>query len=297
MVKKPVFKTYQPTQAFLFPPSLEELIDANHPVRTVAEVIDQINIDELMKRYKGGGASSYHPRMLLKVLVYAYIKNIYSSRKIEASCKENIHFMWLAGMNKPDHHTINRFRTERLRLVVKEVFAQVVLLLSDAGHLTIREVFTDGTKMEANANRYTFVWGKAIKNNRERIKEQIKELWSYSQRVASEELKDDTPPDFDKINSTQVKETIERINEALKDKPVSKEVKSKLNYAKRNWAEKLDQYEEQEQILAGRNSYSKTDKDATFMRMKDDHLGTGQLKPAYNLQISRDYKIVCVNVQ
>jgi transposase len=292
MVKKPVFKTYQPTQAFLFPPSLEELIDANHPVRTVAEVIDQINIDELMKRYKGGGASSYHPRMLLKVLVYAYIKNIYSSRKIEASCKENIHFMWLAGMNKPDHHTINRFRTERLRLVVKEVFAQVVLLLSDAGHLTIREVFTDGTKMEANANRYTFVWGKAIKNNRERIKEQIKELWSYSQRVASEELNDDTPPDFDKINSTQVKETIERINEALKDKPVSKEVKSKLNYAKRNWAEKLDQYEEQEQILAGRNSYSKTDKDATFMRMKDDHLGTGQLKPAYNLQISTNNQFI-----
>ena len=286
MAAKPVFKTYQPTQAFLLPPSLDELIDQRHPVRTVAQVIDQIDTSALMKKYKGGGASSYHPSMLLKTLVYAYISNIYSSRKIEAACKENIHFMWLAGMNKPDHHTVNRFRSERLRHVLQEVFSQVVLLLADAGQLSLKEVFTDGTKIEANANRYTFVWGKAIKNSRERIKTQLKELWAYSQKVAAEELTDDTPPDFDKIDSTQVKEAIDRINESIRDKPVSKEVKAKLSYAKKNWADKLDQYEAQEQILAGRNSYSKTDKDATFMRMKEDHMGNGQLKPGYNLQIS-----------
>ena len=292
MAAKPVFKTYQPTQAFLLPPSLDELIDPQHPVRVVAQVIDQIDIDALMKKYKGGGASSYHPRMLLKTLVYAYISNIYSSRRIEAACKENIHFMWLAGMNKPDHHTVNRFRSERLRHVLQEVFSQVVLLLAEAGHLSLKEVFTDGTKMEANANRYTFVWGKAIKTSRERIKTQLKELWAYTQKVAAEELSDDTPPDFDKIDSTQVKETIDRINEAIKDKPVSKEVKAKLGYAKKNWAGKLDQYEAQEQILAGRNSYSKTDTDATFMRMKEDHMGNGQLKPGYNLQISTNNQYI-----
>ncbi len=185
MAIKPVFKNYQPTQAFLLPPSLDELIDEQHPVRVVAQVIDQIDIDALMKKYKGGGASSYHPRMLLKTLVFAYISNIYSSRKIEAALKENIHFMWLAGMNKPDHHTVNRFRSERLRHVLQEVFSQVVLLLADAGHLSLKEVFTDGTKIEANANRYTFVWGKAIKTSRERIKTQLKELWAYTQKVAA----------------------------------------------------------------------------------------------------------------
>lgn len=292
MAIKPVFKKYQPTQAFLLPPSLDELIDAQHPVRTVAQVIDQIDIDALTKKYKGGGASSYHPRMLLKTLVYAYISNIYSSRKIEAACKENIHFMWLAGMNKPDHHTINRFRSERLRHMLQEVFSQVVLLLADAGHLSLKEVFTDGTKIEANANRYTFVWGKAIKTSRERIKTQLKDLWAYTQKIAAEELTDDTPPDFDKIDSTQVKETIDRINEAIKDKPVTKEVKAKLNYAKKNWADKLDQYEVQEQILDGRNSYSKTDHDATFMRMKDDHMKNGQLKAGYNLQISTNNQYI-----
>src|SRR5215217_137826 len=124
MPVKPVFKKYQPTQAFLLPPSLDELISEQHPVRVVARVIDQIDIDTLLKKYKGGGASSYHPRMLLKTLVYAYICNIYSSRKIEAALKENIHFMWLSAMNTPDHHTINRFRSERLRHVVQEVFSQ-----------------------------------------------------------------------------------------------------------------------------------------------------------------------------
>ena len=103
------FKAYQQQQAMLLPPSLDELIAGDHPVRIINQVLDKIDIDPLVKKYKGGGSSSFHPRMLLKVLVYAYINNTYSSRKIEAALKENIHFMWLSGMSKPDHNTINRF--------------------------------------------------------------------------------------------------------------------------------------------------------------------------------------------
>ena len=124
----------------LLPRSLEELIDKNHPVRIVNQVIDRIDIDPLLKKFKGGGTSSYHPRMLLKVLVYAYLNNTYSSRRMEAALKENIHFMWLAGMNKPDHNTINRFRGDRLKDVLKTVFSQVVLLLSEAGHLSLKDI-------------------------------------------------------------------------------------------------------------------------------------------------------------
>ena len=289
---KAVFKTYSQSQAFLLPPSLDELIAQNHPVRTVNEVIDKIDTDSLLKQYLGGGVSAYHPRMLLKVLVYAYLSNIYSSRKIEAACKENIHFMWLSGMNKPDHHTINRFRFERLKNVLHEVFSQVVLLLEESGIITLKEVFTDGTKIEANANRYTFVWAKSIKTNTERIKKQINELWVYSQKVAAQEGQDPTPPDFDNIDSQKITQTIEKINEAIKDKPVSKEIKQKLNYAAKNWPDTLDRYEAQMQILAGRNSYSKTDTDATFMRMKEDHMRNGQLKPGYNLQISTNNQFI-----
>src|ERR1035437_4460899 len=97
------FKAYLQHQAMLLPPSLDELIAQGHPVRVVNQVLDKIDIDPLLKKYKGGGSSSFHPRMLLKVLVYSYINNTYSSRKIEAALKENIHYMWLSGMSTPDH--------------------------------------------------------------------------------------------------------------------------------------------------------------------------------------------------
>ncbi len=279
-MSKPIFKTYQQNQVFLFPPNLEDMIDANHPVRVVSEVIDRIEMDLIIKKYKGGGTSSYHPRMLLKVLIYGYLNNVYSSRRIEASVKENIYFMWLAGMQQPDHHTINRFRSERLRNILREVFAQVVLLLVDSGQVSLQEIYTDGSKIESVANRYTFVWGKSIKTSRERIKQQLRELWKYTQKVAAAEKGDDTPPDFEKIDSKNVKETIDKIDTALKDiEEVDSKVKQKLNYAKKHWPAKLKEYAKQEKILAGRNSYSKTDTGATFMRMKEDHMLNGQLKP------------------
>ena len=283
---KVVFKNYTPNQILLLPPSIEELIEANHPVRIVNQVIDQINIDPLLKKYKSGGTSSYHPRMMMKVLVYAYLSNVYSSRKMEAALKENIHFMWLSGMSKPDHNTLNRFRSERLKEVLKEIFAQVVRMLIDSGHVGLQEVYTDGTKIEANANRYTFVWGNSIKYNKQKIEKQLEELWGYAETVSKEELKDQVPTDFAPVSATKVKETIDKIDKALEGKKIDKKVRQKLTYAKKNWPATIDKYKEQEHILDGRNSYSKTDKDATFMRMKEDHMRNGQLKPAYNLQLS-----------
>jgi transposase len=290
--KKVAFKAYSQHQAMLLPPSLDELIAADHPVRIVNAVLNKIDIEPLLKKYTGGGAGSFHPRMLLKVLVFAYINNTYSSRKIEAALKENIHYMWLSGMSTPDHNTINRFRSDRLKEVLRQVFTQVVLLLAEEGLLNIKELYTDGTRIEANANRYTFVWGKAIKTSRERIKTQLDELWQYAQNIAAAELPDTDPSGFDKIDADKVEKTIEQINEVLKDKPVSKSVKQKLNYARNNWSANLKKYEQQEKILGERNSYSKTDNDATFMRMKEDHMLNGQLKPAYNLQISSNNQYI-----
>ncbi len=231
---KVVFKDYINNQPLLLPPSIDELIEVNHPVRTVNAVIDSIDLSQLIKAYKGGGTSSYHPRMLLKVLVYAYLCNTYSSRKIEEGLKSNIHFMYLAGMQQPDHNTINRFRGERLKEVLKTIFSQVVQLLSQSGHLSLKEVYTDGTKIEANANRYTFVWGNSIKYNKSKMEIQLKELWAYTEQIAAEEIKDTAPIGFKEISPEELTKTIEKIRAILKDKEeVPNKVKQKVNYIKR----------------------------------------------------------------
>ena len=287
-----VFKDYSPKQNLLFPPNLEELISENHPVRVVNRIIDGINIDGLLSSYKGGGTSSYHPRMLLKVIIYAYLRNIYSSRNIEDALKENIHFMWLSGMSRPDHNTIFRFRSKRLKEQIKKIFTQVVELLVSEGQISLKEAYIDGTKIEANANRYTFVWGNAIKSSKEKIQKQLKDLWVYVEKVYKDEEKELNTPDFEEITPEKVDKAIEQINEALKDKKISKEIKQKLRYASQNWPDKLKEYQEKEEILEDRSSYSKTDQDATFMRMKDDHMQNGQLKPGYNVQISTNNKFI-----
>jgi len=282
-----VFKDYTPNQEMLLPPSLEELIEANHPVRVVNDVIDRIHVAPLLKAYKPGGTSVYHPRMLLKVLVYGYLTNLYSSRKMEAALKENIHFMWLVAMNRPDHNTIARFRSERLKDTLRQVFGQVVELLVEEGLVSIKNLYTDGTQIEANANKYTFVGGRAIQTSKARIAKQLDELWDYTQKLAEEELAEADKPDFKAVDKEKVSQTIEKIDKALENKAVSKKVKQKLNYAKKNWPDKLEEYAEKEAIMGdNRNSYSKTDPGATFMRMKEDHMLNGQLKPGYNLQIS-----------
>lgn len=280
-----VFKDYNPTQLMLLPSSLEELIPLNHPGRTVNQIIERIDLTSVYALYSENGSSSYHPKLLLKILVYGYLENCYSSRKLEKAIRENIVYMWLAGMQRPDHHTINRFRSERLRGVIGDIFAQVVLLLHEEGLLDIKEVYTDGTKIEANANRYTFVWGKAVTKSKERISAQLKELWEYAGSVASAELGTEET-DFVNPSPQKVTQTVEKINRALEGKTVDKKVKQKLNYARKNWPAKLEEYARKQEVLGERNSFSKTDPDATFMRMKEDHMKNGQLKPAYNLQLS-----------
>jgi len=290
---KVVFKQDLQNQGTLIPLDLNDLVAADHPVRIVNAVLDKVDISPIIKQYRPGGTSSYHPRMLLKLIVFAYINNVYSSRKIEEAARQNINYMWLAGMRKPDHNTINRFRGERLQKTLKPIFNQVVLLLCEEGLLNMKDLYTDGTKIEANANRYTFVWGKAIKTSRERISTQLDELWRYALGVAASELDDTDPSGFKKITPEKVNKTIDVINAALKDKAVDPKVRQKLNYAKKRWPEALAKYDQQEQVIgSNRSSYSKTDPDATFMRMKEDHMRNGQLKPAYNVQISTNKQFI-----
>jgi transposase len=291
--RQPNFKPYQQQQLMLLPPSLEELVPKGHVVRVVDDVINKISLEPLNAAYYLTGPASYHPQMLLKVLVFGYMSNIYSSRKLEAACKESIYFMYLSSMSFPDHNTINRFRGVRLKDTFRTIFEQVVTLLAQEGYLSIEEVFTDGTKIEANANKYTFVWKKAIATSKEKMKKQLADIWAYAQSVAAAEDNLPEPPDLTTINKEKVQDTVDTLNQVLgKKQNIDKKMKAKLGYVTKHYPANIARYEQQEAILGERNSYSKTDPDATFMKLKEDHMRNGQLKPAYNVQISTSNQFI-----
>lgn len=287
------FKDYNQQQNWLLPPSIEEMIPPDHPVRIVNGVIEHLDIQPLIKAYSKDGQPSYHPKMMLKVMVYAYMDNTYSSRKIEKAMRENINFMWLTNKQVADHNTIARFRSNKLKGVFKDIFKQVVLLLAQEGLVTLKEVYTDGTKIESVAGRYTFVWGNAIKTRKGKMMQQLEEMWEYAQGIADDEDRDPTPTDFKKVEKEKVEKTARKIDKILKGNDrASSKAKAKARYIVKNFAANLEKYERQEKLLGNRSSYSKTDPDATFMRMKEDHMNNGQLKPGYNVQISSEHQFI-----
>ncbi len=151
------FKTYCQNQPFLLPPNIEEMIPEGHVVKVMNKIIDKMNISEIINTYKGGGTTAYHPVMMLKVVIYGYMEGVYTSRKIGKALKENINFMWLSGMQRPNFRTINEFRSNRLKRTIKEIFKEVVKVAMELGLVDLEKMFVDGTKIEANANRYKIV--------------------------------------------------------------------------------------------------------------------------------------------
>lgn len=286
------FKSYDQHQMQLLPPSLEELIPGADPVRLVSAVVDRLKLTKLENGYKKLGCSAYHPRMMIKVIIYAYLRNTYSSRRIEDFVANDIRFMWLAGMQRPDHNTINIFRSSKLNGTLKDIFAQIVGMMVDEGLVSLERVYTDGTKIESAAGRYTFVWGKSVKKKSEKIAAQINELWDYARSVTDCEMRDHTPIAAAEVTSERIEGLVGDIQAALDGKPADKKVKAKLTRVKKDWKRQLEQAESDAQAIGDRGSMSRTDPDATFMRMKEDHMGNGQLKPGYNTQISTENGIV-----
>lgn len=175
-MKKQVYKPYHQNQPMLFPLNLEEMVPKEHLVRRIDEIIDEIDTSALDKQYKGGGTSAYHPVMMLKVVLYAYSQRIYSSRRIAKALRENIPMLWLSRMNQPDFRTVNRFRSEILRETIEGLFVQIVEELLELGLVDFEQYFVDGTKMEANASKYSFVWKKSTENYKAKLHENVKQL-------------------------------------------------------------------------------------------------------------------------
>lgn len=327
---KITFKTEQQNQLWLMPPSLDELLAENHLVRTLNKVIDRIDMTAFVKECKGGGASTFHPRVLLKAVIFAYVEGIYSSRKIEKALKENIAFMWLCGLLKPDHNTINRFRNGALKDTIKSVFGQVLLMLVAEKMVNLNRYHVDGTKMESVANKYTFVWQKNVARHKSKLIEKISAIMEdLEERIEKAESDEGTDGDEGgSISSEKLDAAVEEINEGIESlqekeekcgrkegiidsksvedtvKKLQEEASKIVNATLKKTIDKkskelinkllpkLKEYESHEDNLAGRNSYSKTDIDATFMRMKDDRMQNGQLKPAYNIQLGTENQFI-----
>lgn len=299
MPGKVSFKKYEMGQALLLPPSLEELIPTNHLVRVVNKVIEGMDLTSLLKEYKGGGNSSYHPKMMLKTIIYAYTQKLYSCREIAKAMRENIHFMWLSADNRPDFRTINRFRL-KLKTVITEIFFNVVHFLEENNLIQFKNYFLDGTKIEANANKYSFIWKKSTNRYKENLKKNVRELLKDIEKYNDAENKKYGDKDLEElgedteITSEMLKETITKINQALeKSHPGKKKVlKKAARKIEKDFLPRLKKYEDYEKTLGDRNSFSKVDHDATFMRMKDDHMRNGQLKAAYNIQIGTENQFI-----
>lgn len=277
-------------QNLLLPPSLDELVPENHMVRVVDAVIDRLDISDILSTYRGGGNSAFNPKMMLKVLVFAYLSNVYSSRRIEELLKRDIYFMWLAGMKRPDFRTINYYRGKRLKEGFDTVFTQAVRLLHEEGFVSLKVQYIDGTKIESVANKYTFVWRGSVEKYDARLKAKTEDLLRQIEQNHAIENQENPVPE--ELTAEEVAKRVERIKEKVDADNLGKEERKALKQIETDSVPRMNRYREQLETMGSRNSYSKTDPDATFMRMKEDAMLNGQLKPGYNVQISTENQFI-----
>lgn len=291
------FRSYDPDQTLLFPQRIDRDIPKDDPVRILKSVIESLDLSGFKKLYHERGRSPYHPKMMLMVILYSYMNNVYSCRKIEKLLYRDIYYIWLSGYQKPDFATINRFRN-RVKNEIGHIFTLLVLILVKKGFVTLEVEYLDGTKIESKANKYTFVWRKSVERNREKLLEKIRVLLQQ----INEQMAQDKAADVDTLELTpqtlceiskEFKEALGSAPEAkTKEEKAAQRGKNKMFKELERHGEKLAEYNSRLEQMEGRNSISKTDPSATFMRMKEDAMCNGQTKPGYNLQISSENQFI-----
>lgn len=296
ITSKAVFKQYEPSQSLLLPPSLEDLIPAHHLVRVVSNVIDRMDINSIINKYKGGGTSSYHPRMLLKVLLYGYCMKIYTGRKLSKALREDVNFMWLAAYNRPDFRTLNLFRSGLLKDTIEDIFKSMLVFLMDQGYIKFEHYFCDGSTFGANANRHKMVWKKNAVRYREATEQKCMELFKEIEQLNTTEERAYGNKDLEETGTHSNTDIEEQIAvqvghlDNIINWPELKAVKRRARTIKKEleqhqWA--INKYERQQQVSGQRSGYSKTDEDATAMKMKND-----EILPAYNVLIGTEDQFV-----
>ena len=298
-INKILQKDYTLTQGFYqlkLPLNIDYIIPDNDSVRLLSQFVEEMDISDLLGTYFRVRKNTATPRQMLKIMIYAYMNKCYSSRDIETACHRDVNFMYLLEDSPaPDHATIARFRTLHFAPNAKRIMADVSNFLYELGEISGETIFIDGTKIEANANKYTFVWKKAVTKNLAKLLDKIASFVAdcenqYSIKIAYQ----------NKVSLHQIKKLRKKLYRIKKEEnitfvhgigrrktPLQKDIEQLEGYIS-----KLKEYTVKLHNCGSRNSYSKTDHDATFMRMKEDAMQNGQLKPAYNLQHGVDSEYI-----
>lgn len=310
-------------------------LPANDPVYTLKKVMEKMNFSRLLGRYSKLGRKGYNPIMLFAVLVYASIRGVRSVDRIVQLCERDIGFMWLSQGEKPRRDTFYEFINNKLdEETLEDLHYQFIRLLVKEGLVTLEKLFIDGTKIEANANRYTFVWRGSVNYRLAGLLDRIESVYArynelllnhgYSSKYKlplmdmfiiegmdvvrdvikknrtrkannKKKLSNNTLIEIDNMSPFELLRMQVNLTELAKNEGIlftlgkgqKKTEIQKIHEELEELGVRLLKYKEAFEIMgADRNSYSKTDLEATFMRMKDDHMRNGQLKPAYNLQIA-----------
>jgi transposase len=295
-----LFKQYDQQQIFLLPPSLDELIESCHLVRVVNEVVESMDIAALINQYEGGGTTAYHPRMVLKVLLYAYCMKIYTGRKIARALKQDIHFMWLAAMNRPDFRTINNFRSGKAKQAIESLFKEMLVFLMDHGYIKMENYFCDGSSFTADANRHKMVWKKNAERYKQITEDKCRELFAQIDDLNAADEKWYGDKDHEEagshstINAEAIAAQVNKLNEVIVTATGKKE-KRKAGSLKKELQKNqvaICKYEDQIKTAGNRSGYNQTDRDASAMRMKNE-----EILPGYNvLAGSEDQFIVNCSV-
>ncbi len=286
----------EPYQLVL-PLNLETLIPDDESVRLLSHELEELDYSLLYQAYSAKGRNpAVDPKTMFKILTYAYSQNIYSSRKIETACRRDINFMWLlAGQKAPDHSTIARFRTGFLSKACEDLFYQMVRRLNSSGELSRETVFIDGTKLEACANKYTFVWKKSVGKWEEKMFQKIQDAVTGLNREYMQSFcvsEESRAQDLQKICRFLEQVCKEQHSIFVHGRGRRKSRNQRYLELFRRFLERQTIYDWHTASFQGRNNYCKTDPDATFMHMKDDHMRNAQLKPGYNVQIGVDSEYI-----
>jgi transposase len=275
------FKEYHQNQMMLMPPSLEEKVSEDHLARYISKVVEKLNLSRIEKGYSDLGCNAYNPRMLIKVILYGYSIGIRSSRRLQREIREDLIFMWLAGMQEPDFRTISDFRKGRIK-DIKGLFKQVLEACSELGMVRCGKVSIDGTKIEANSGKNRITYRKKLEKSKQRYEEKIEEILKEAEEIDEEE--DRLYGDKDGY-SLEREYSSEEIEKALK-KVQKRQEKQARNIEKIKT--KISVVEDKiKRMGEGRNSYGNTDQDATLMLMKEGHLGVG-----YNVQMATENQVI-----
>lgn len=301
-----MYQNYSTMETAL-PLQLEFSIPENHEARLISRFVDTIPTEFLLEDTSSTGRPAFHPAMMLKMCLFAYSRSVFSGRGIERLNEESIPMKWLTSDTSVTYKTINNFRSsEHATKLIKYSFLLFSSLLSDNGLIKDEALFIDGTKLQADANIYSFTWKKSIDRNETKLNQKVSDLYEeliqteVNLCLSQEQLEDSAG--IEAIVEAIEKELaeVEQVIEEEKRVPPGgsahkrrrRTLNKYRNKCMKDFLPRKQKYEQDQATFQGRNSFSKTDPDATFMCMKEDPMKNRELKPGYNLQVASNSQYV-----